>query len=413
MARKKNENTIDRDDIFSSLAKETGGSVLSDLESCPYFFDSGNLAINYSCSGKFIGGGFPGNRICEAFGPEASGKSLIASNLLYSCQQLGGWPVLLDCENSSNQEFMEKVSHLNIKQVLRYTPSSLERAFRQIHVAAKAIREREVKLNIPQKPILVVFDSLTVPPCERELKENDLPMDFSISDWKKIVGRQEQPGERAKVISACLRKLQPLTVEQNVTVYLINQIRDKIGVLYGSPETTPGGNAVKFYASLRIRTSTKKKIEHKTLEKFSGINMQVKNIKNRLFRPFAVADDVKLFFENGIDPLSGLLGALVESERIFPAGGRGSYEVKADYLPDGKDSYKFKASKEENRIAKQVVLDCPKLVDAETTQEVSDYLNVWSSGMDAYESGEYDEKEVAVGTDGELEEILEDASRND
>lgn len=404
MARKKNENSdLDMDDIFNSIAKETGGSILSDIETCPYFFDTGNLAINYACSGKFIGGGFPSGRICEVFGQEASGKSLIASNLMYSCQQLGGWPILLDCENASNSSFMEKISHINLHRILRYTPSSLERAFRQIHVVTKAIRDREKLLNVDPKPIFVVFDSLTVPPCERELKENDLPMEYNLADWKKIVGRLEQPAERAKKISSELRKLQPLTVEQNVTVYLINQIRDKIGVLYGSPETTPGGNSVKFYSSLRLRCASKKKIEHKTLEKFSGINMQVKNIKNRLFRPFVIAEDVKLFFENGIDPLSGLLSTLVESERLIP-GKVGNYEVNKNYLPEGLDIYKFKASKTENRINKQVVLDCPKLIDVESNQQVLEYFSKWNSGLEDIEISDFEEKDIA-SEENEFSEI--------
>jgi recombination protein RecA len=406
VAKKKQGDHFDLDAVFAELAAETGGDVLEDLDNVRFFIDTGNLAINYSCSGKFITGGVPGGRIIEAFGPEASGKSLIGSNVLYGCQRMGGWPILLDCENASNGEFMAKVSHLNLKRVVRYTPSTLERAFRQIHVSVKAIREREKKMGLERKPIVVVFDSLTVPPCERELKENNLPMDFSPTDWKKIVGRQEQPGERARIISAEMRKLQAMVVDQDVTVYLINQTRDKIGVMYGSPETTPGGNAVKFYASLRFRTQAKKKIEHAKLEKFAGINMQVRNIKNRMHRPFVTADDVKLYFDQGVDPLSGLLNCLIESERI---SGKGTYSVAEAYLPEGRTEYKFKASKAENRLPIKVLLDCPKLIDAESTEQVQEYLDAWGGGLAATESGEYTEKTVSFDQDGNYtEEETED-----
>lgn len=414
MAKKQKLAEADQmDGLFAELAKETGGDVLEDLDNVKAFIDTGNLAINYSCSGKFVPGGIPQGRIIEAFGPEASGKSLIGSNVLYGIQRIDGWAVLLDCENASNGEFMSKVSHLNLKRVIRYAPSSLERAFRQIHVTTKAIREREKKLGLPRKPILFVFDSLTVPPCERELKENNLPMDFSVAEWKKIVGRQEQPGERARVISAELRKLQAMVVEQDVTVYVINQTRDKIGVMYGSPETTPGGNAMKFYASLRIRTASKKKIEHAKLEKFSGINMQVKNIKNRMFRPFVVADDVKLYFEEGIDPISGLLNALLEGERVTMKSG-GNYLVNAAYLPDSLTEYKFKAAKAENRVPVKVLLDCPKLVDASTAEEVQAYLDCWGGGLAATECGEYAEKSLSFDAEGNpvegaFEEAVEEA----
>lgn len=416
MAKKKSTNSeIDMDDLFSNIAAETGGDVLSDLENVKFRIDTGNLAVNYSCSGRCIGGGIPAGRITEAFGPEASGKSLIGSNVLYGAQRLGGWAIILDCENATNGEFMEKISHLNLKRVLRYSPPSLEKAFRQIHVTTKAIRDREKELKIDSKPIVVVFDSLTVPPCERELKENNLPMDYSVTDWKKVVGRMEQPGERAKIISAEMRKLQSMVVEQDVTVYLINQTRDKIGVMYGNPETTPGGNAVKFYASLRMRTQTKKKIEHKNLEKFSGINMQVKNIKNRGFRPFVIADDVKLYFEQGIDPVSGLLTCLINGERVKMKSG-GNYEVMPEYLPEEHSEYKFKASKAENRLPIQVILDCPKLVDAENSREVQEYLDCWGSGLAASESGEYGEKVVAFDADGspfETGEYTEDKESED
>ena len=82
MAKKKSNDEIDTDDLFSNIASETGGSVLSDLESVKFRIDTGNLAVNYSCSGRCIGGGIPAGRITEAFGPEASGKSLIGSNVL-------------------------------------------------------------------------------------------------------------------------------------------------------------------------------------------------------------------------------------------------------------------------------------------------------------------------------------------
>lgn len=400
MAKQKKSDVLDMDSIFSDIAAETGGDVLDQLETVKSFIDTGNLAINYSCSGKFINGGIPEGKITEAFGPEASGKSLIGSNVLFGCQKKDGWAVLLDCENASNGEFMAKVSHLNLKRVIRHTPPTLERAFRTIHVVTKKIREREVALGIPRRPILFVFDSLTVPPCERELRENNLPMDYNVTEWKKIVGRQEQPGERARIISAEMRKLQSMVVDQDVTVYLINQTRDKIGVMYGNPETTPGGNAVKFYASLRMRTAAKKKIEHKTLGTFAGINMQVKNIKNRLRSPFAIADDIKLFFDNGVDPLSGLLECLKQSERIKMKGG-GNYEVAEAFRPDGMlIEYKFKAKAAEGRVSSKVLLDCPKLIDAETSEEVQAYLDLWGGGLAASESGEYAEKSVAFDQDG-------------
>lgn len=405
MAKKKAvADVIDTDQDYAEIAAVTGGDILEDLEDVSYFIDTGNLAINYGCSGRYIGGGIPGDKITEAYGPPASGKSLIGSNCMRGAQNMGAWVIILDCENATNTDFMKKSSHLDCKKVVRYTPSSLERAFRQIHVGTTAIRKYEKDKGRERKPIFVVFDSLTVPPCERELRENDLPMDFSVTDWKTIVGRHEQPGERAKVISTEMRKLQAMIAKNGVTVYIINQVRDQIGVMYGSPEITPGGKAMGFYASLRFRTSTKKKIEHKISDKFAGINMQVTNKKNRSFRPFVEASDVKLYWDDGIDPISGLLTCLIEGERI---SGKGTYRVAEKYLPEGRADYTFKAKKSENRVPVQVLLDCPKLIDAETEAEVQAYLDLWGGGMIATESGEYGEKSLKFDADGNAYESEE------
>ena len=398
MAKKKVvSDVIDTDEDYAAIAANTGGDILEDIEDVGFFIDTGNLSINYGCSGRYIHGGIPGDKITEAYGPPASGKSLIASNCMRGAQNMGAWVIILDCENATNSDFMKKTSHLDTKKVVRYTPPSLERAFRQIHVSTTSIRKYEKEKGREQKPIFVVFDSLTVPPCERELRENDLPMDFSVTDWKTIVGRHEQPGERAKVIGTEMRKLQAMIAERGVTVYIINQVRDQIGVLYGSPEITPGGKAMGFYSSLRFRCSTRKKIEQKERETFSGINMQVKNTKNRSFRPFVEANDVKLYWEDGIDPTSGLLTCLIEGSRV---SGKGTYSVAEAYLPEGRAEYKFKAKKSENRVPTQVLLDCPKLIDAESEAEVQEYLDRWGGGIMATESGEYGEKSVKFDADG-------------
>ena len=111
MARKKD----DGDDIFASLASSTGGEVVGESEKASkYYIDTGNLAINYSCSGKFITGGVPGGRLTEIYGPSASSKSLLGTNLLHGCQKLGGIPILIDSENAINKEFINKASHADL-----------------------------------------------------------------------------------------------------------------------------------------------------------------------------------------------------------------------------------------------------------------------------------------------------------
>lgn len=397
--------TQSEEDLFAEIAKSTGGEVLGKMDSVKYFVDTGNLAVNYQCSGKYITGGIPGGRITEIFGPSSSGKSLFANNVLHGCQKLGGWPMILDCENATNNDFMERANHLNLKQVLWYAPTSLESTFRKLHTVVKKIREYK-PISVP---IVVVYDSISVSPCERELKENDLPEDYKASDWKKIVGRKEQPGERARIAGNELRKLQAILGDMNVTVVIINQIREKIGVMFGSNETTAGGGkALEFYCSCRLRTAARKKIENKRLETFAGINLQVKNVKNKTHRPFVCVEDVKLYFESGIDPLTGLLQSLREAERISMVK-VGHYKVNEPFLPDGKSEYTFKASKVRNDIPINVVLDCPKLIDAQSREEVEGYFVDFQLALNSSSSSDFEEKDIAYDVDGDLIEVADDS----
>jgi len=399
MARKKD----DGDDIFASLASSTGGEVVGESEKASkYYIDTGNLAINYCCSGKFITGGVPGGRLTEIYGPSASSKSLLGTNLLHGCQKLGGIPILIDSENAINKEFINKASHADLNKIVRYTPETLEKCFHVMYLAIEHIRSNK---KYADKPIVIVYDSISVSPCAREFRETELPEGFTKEQFKKIVGANEQPGERAKICSKELRKLNTVMEENNVSVVIMNQIRDKIGVLYGNPETTAGGgNALPFYASLRFRTQTQKKIEQKVpglaKKKTIGINIKIQNKKNRSVRPFIEVENIPLFFEAGINPIGGLLGALLDADRIM-ASGAGNFRVKPEYA-NGKDDVKFKSSMERNDVPVELLLQCPALIDAASAEEVDKYLEPFkgaiaatdSPDVEAFDAGDVDDEEI-------------------
>ena len=399
MARKKD----DGDDIFASLASSTGGEVVGESEKASkYYIDTGNLAINYSCSGKFITGGVPGGRLTEIYGPSASSKSLLGTNLLHGCQKLGGIPILIDSENAINKEFINKASHADLNKIVRYTPETLEKCFHVMYLAIEHIRSNK---KYADKPIVIVYDSISVSPCAREFRETELPEGFTKEQFKKIVGANEQPGERAKICSKELRKLNTVMEENNVSVVIMYQIRDKIGVLYGNPETTAGGgNALPFYASLRFRTQTQKKIEQKVpglaKKKTIGINIKIQNKKNRSVRPFIEVENIPLFFEAGINPIGGLLGALLDADRIM-ASGAGNFRVKPEYA-NGKDDVKFKSSMERNDVPVELLLQCPALIDAASAEEVDKYLEPFkgaiaatdSPDVEAFDAGDVDDEEI-------------------
>jgi recombination protein RecA len=748
------------DDIFAELAAETGGEVVGESEkSSSYYIDTGNLAINYCCSGRFIKGGIPGGRLTEIYGPSASSKSLLGTNFLFGCQKLGGIPVLIDSENAVNKDFIKKASHADLNKILRYTPETLEDCF---HTMYRVIDKVRSKPGYEDKPLVIVYDSISVSPCKREFREVDLPEDYSKETFKKIVGGNEQPGERAKICSKELRKLNTVMEENNVSVVIMNQIRDKIGVLYGcffggslvyladgstmkikdivknklavevlsyntktgaiepkmvvdwhdngllpegesfvkikfrrnhrnafgylqctrnhivfrhkddgieeipagliepgdklalsqptylsedqwqivygsllgdgeircpgakrnaqlrfsqgkkqegyirfksdlmgnlmagpvretnhnsyesetkalyelnevadykkdymipqvvadnlnelglaiwylddgtfsgnyekwgkgksriycfkyknkeimleafkrlgleatickqgfqfdaenteklhhlicrfvpecmdykihprfqgltgfnfikdlpptyevvqgevlevldketklrrryditvqdngtyvvagaivhnSPETTAGGgNALPFYASLRFRTQTQKKIEEKVAglakKKSIGINLKIQNKKNRSVRPFIEVENIPLFFEKGINPIGGLLGALLDADRLT-ASGAGNFKVKPEFIGTGEEEYKFKSSLERNDVPLQVLFDNPKLIDADTADQIREYLEPFKGAIEASDNPDVEAFDVSDGSDEEIDGMM-------
>jgi recombination protein RecA len=356
--------------FFDNLAAATGGQVLGKMKGASYFIDTGSFALNFACSGKFLGGGIPGGRIVEIFGPESSAKSYFGTNCLFGTQRMNGVPAILDVENAANAEWIERSSHLDINRVIRNTPPHLEACFDKMYAIIKTVRAKDPKKKIP---LMIVYDSISVSPSKREHSEMMLPENATKTQRKEAGVGQEQPGERAKVCSRELRKLNTMMESENATVFIINQLRQKIGVMYGDDTTTAGGgNALKYYASLRLRTATAKKLENK-MKQVLGVKMKVTVVKNRFFRPYEQAEDLELLFETGINPLSGLLKSLLKAGRLNQGGG-GNYTVKEEYLPDGMETRKFKASMEENKVPLEVLLDCPALLDARSADEIVEYL---------------------------------------
>ena len=400
MAKKKG----DEDLFFQELADKTGGDIVSKIDSVKYFVDTGNLALNYICSGKFLGGGIPGGKLTEIYGPSSSSKSLIGTNILFGCQRQSGVAILEDCENSANKEFIQRASHCNLEKIVRHTPQSLEDVFLKMYRSIEFVRSKK-----KDSPIAIVYDSIGVSPSERELREVDLPEGASQADFKRIVGAREQPGERAKICSREFRKLNTVMERNDATVVILNQTRSKIGVLYGNPTTTAGGgNALPFYASCRLETSTMKKIEYKLSAKKTkilGINIRVKNVKNKTHTPFISTENIQLLFEHGINPVSGLLSCLLDAGRIVSKSA-GNFLI-AESFSNGEE-IKFKASLDKNEIPMDVLLKCPQLVDASSEGELSEYLEPFKEAINFQLGGDVIETDV-VGSDEDdaIDEELE------
>jgi recombination protein RecA len=409
MARKKNAEGID-DDFFSEFAKETGGNVLSDDDSVTYFVDTGSLALNYICSGQFITGGIPGGKLTEIYGHNSSSKSLFGANILFGCQKMGGVAILLDCENSANKEFIQKASHCDLRRIVRAAPETLEDVFVKMYKMIEFVRSKKGN----DLPIVIVYDSIGVSPSARELREVDLPEGYTKSQFKSIVGGNEQPGERAKICSRELRKLNTIMERHNATVVILNQTRAKIGgwaPMGQQPMTTAGGgNALPFYASLRIETKTLKRIEKKltaTKKKTLGINVRLKNIKNKTHRPFVETENVQLLFDKGINPISGLLSCLLDADRLSIKG-TGTFLVNPAY--SGGEEVKFRANAERNDVPIDILLKCPGLIDAASVEQVEKYLEPYKAALEsrAEDDSEVEFSEVGDSADEEIDEELEE-----
>jgi RecA/RadA recombinase len=364
----KNENSA-----LEEILSETGGELLRNAGQVPYYVDTGNLAINYACSGKFIKGGFPGGRIIEAFGPEASGKSLLGYCFLGAIQKQGGIAVLLDCERSSGSDFAERCGHVDPDKLLVFDPITLQQVEKKIVTIVNAIRAK-----FPDKPIGIVWDSIGVNPTEREWSEIELPENATKAQIDAV--GVERPGERAKFANKILRSLNPFLNDKDATLYVINQVRKKIGVIYGNDETTSGGGeALKFYASLRFRTGAPKAFQDKNTKLSLGVNMNIVNKKNRHFTPGVKIENVPLFFDSGINPLGGLMDALLMAKRIEPSKGPGKYKILSPWN-GGDEEASFQQAKT-TPMSQEVLIKYPSLIDASTSEEVLEYLKEWSEAI--------------------------------
>jgi len=398
MAKQKKVVEEDDDDWLDEIIAETGGETLRTAGQVPYHVNTGNLAINFACSGKFLKGGFPGGRIVEAFGPEASGKSYLGYCFLGSIQKQKGIAVLLDCERSSGSEFAERCGHVNPDKLIVYSPISLQQVEKQILSVVKKIREK-----YPDKPIGLVWDSIGVNPTDREFSEIKLPDNPTAAQLKEV--GLERPGERAKAANKVLRLLNPFLNDNNATLYVINQVRKKIGVLYGNDETTSGGGeALKFYASLRFRTGAPKAFQQKDTKKALGVNMTITNKKNRHFTPGIKIEDIPLFYNSGINPLGGLLDALLMSDRIVATKGQGKYKVLSPWN-GGDEEAVFQQSKS-SPFDVNIILKYPLLVDAENEDEIKEYVKEWSDAIALTSSDTVEQIEIGRASSSELSSEL-------
>lgn len=271
-------------------------------------------------------GGVPRGRIIEIYGPESSGKTTLSLHIAANAQKAGGTVAFVDAEHAMDPSYAKKIG-VDINELLISQPDSGEQA---LDIVETLVRSNAIDL--------IVVDSVAalVPRAEIEGEMGD-----------HHVGRQ------ARLMSQALRKLTPIMGKSNTVVIFINQIRMKIGVMFGNPETTSGGQALKFYSSVRM--DVRRSAQIKSGEQVVGNRVKVKVVKNKVAPPFQTSE-FDIMYNEGISQSGDLLDTGVKLEVIKKSGN--SYAYGEEKLGTGRE--KAKAYLKENKklfeaIAKDVM----------------------------------------------------------
>jgi len=275
-------------------------------------------------------GGYPKGRVIEIYGPESSGKTTLTLHAIAECQKKGGIAAFIDAEHAFDRFYAEKLG-VDVTELIISQPDHGEQA---LEIADNLIRSGAVDI--------IVIDSVAAltPKSEIEGEMGDSKM-----------------GLHARLMSQALRKLTGSISKTKCTVFFINQLREKIGVMFGNPETTTGGNALKFYASVRIDIRRSTQIKN-TESEVLGNKTRVKIVKNKVAPPFRTAE-FDIIYGEGISKIGEIIDLGVNYELIKKSGSWFSYGDSK--IGQGRDA------------VKKVLLENPDLLD-ELEEKIMDTL---------------------------------------
>jgi len=279
-------------------------------------------------------GGVPRGRIIEVYGPESSGKTTLAQHIVAEVQANGGVAAFVDAEHALDPDYAQKIG-VNIEELFISQPDTGEQA---LEIVDTLVRSSAVDV--------VVIDSVAALTPKAEI-EGDM--------GDTHIGRQ------ARLMSQALRKLAAIVSKSHTTVIFINQIRMKIGVMFGNPETTPGGNALKFYASVRVEVRRSAQI--KQGEKIIGNRVKAKIVKNKVAPPFRRCE-FDIMYNEGISIAGDLLDLGVETGVLDKKGN--SYIYGEERLGVGRENAK-QGLRENKKLLKSLRKDIQKAI-AESDQ---------------------------------------------
>ncbi|MEG0177809.1 recombinase RecA [Anaerorhabdus sp.] len=306
MAEKEVKKDVLLEEALKQIEKQYGkGSIMK-------LGDRANVEVDAICSGSIaldyaLGiGGYPKGRIVEVYGPESSGKTTIALHAIAECQKAGGRAAFIDAENAIDPMYAKALG-VNIDELILSQPDSGEQA---LEITEVLIRSGAIDL--------VVIDSVAALVPQAEL-------DGEMSD--------SNIGLQARLMSKAMRKLAGVMNRSSCTAIFINQLREKVGIMFGNPETTPGGRALKFYASVRLDVRRGEAIKNGT--DVIGNKVNIKVVKNKVAPPFKVAT-VDMMYGEGISRQGELIQMASDFDIIQKAGAWFSY--KGEKIGQGKEA---------------------------------------------------------------------------
>jgi recombination protein RecA len=276
-------------------------------------YPTGSISLDMA-----LGGGFPQGRIIEVYGPESSGKTTLALHVVAEVQQRGGLAAFIDAEHALDPEYASRIG-VNLDDLLISQPDTGEQA---LEICETLVRSNAVDI--------VVVDSVAalVPRAEIEGEMGDAHV-----------------GLQARLMSQALRKLTGVIAKSKTTVVFINQLRMKIGVMFGNPEVTAGGNALKYYASVRLDIRRTEQI--KDADNVIGNHVKVKVVKNKIAAPFKIAE-FDIMYNEGISKAGDLIDLATNRGIVQKAGAW--YAYQGEKIGQGREA------------AKQFLKDNPKLM---------------------------------------------------
>lgn len=327
--KKERKNKEDLSDVLEEIRKKFGEGAIMRLEEKKIaekipVIPTGSVSLD-----RALGiGGIPRGRIIEIFGPESSGKTTLALHILASCQKMGGEVAFIDAEHAFDPEWAKKIG-VKVEKLLISQPNSGEEA---LQILETLIRSGKIDA--------IVVDSVA-----------------ALAPKAEIAGEmgEFQIGLQARLMSQALRKLSSEVSKKKTALLFLNQTRMKIGVVFGQPETTPGGLALKFYSSVRI--SLKRIAQIKRGTEIIGSRIKAKIVKNKLAPPFKMAE-FDIYYDEGISLVSEIVNLALKENIIKKKGN--TFYFKDKKLGIGIEKSK-EFLKENSKIKEEILKEIKKI----------------------------------------------------